>query len=271
MKSSYILQGGEEGAKRLRILAEATWPTTRTLLLRAGLGAGMRCLDVGCGSGEVTLELARLVGPRAEVIGVDADPSILEHARVAAEREGLLNVRFLLSDATELDALAGFDLVYSRFLLTHLRDPMAAVESMKRCLKPGGALVLEDIDFAGHFSDPPCPAFSRFVALYEALATRRGADPFIGPRLLGLLLRGGLTDVLEDVVLPTFRTGAGKLVALLTTLHIREATVEAGLGTAAELDELIEELERFTADQGTLLSLPRIFQVWGKRAGDRRR
>ena len=85
----YVLRGGRAGAERLRVLNRVKWPTTEPLLRVAGLRAGMSCLDVGCGSGDVTLKMATLVGAEGSVVGVDRDLSILQLASQEAERQGL--------------------------------------------------------------------------------------------------------------------------------------------------------------------------------------
>ena len=85
----YVLRGGRAGAERLRLLNRVKWPTTQPLLREAGLRAGMSCLDVGCGSGDVTLKMATLVGVEGNVVGVDRDQSILQLASHEAERQGL--------------------------------------------------------------------------------------------------------------------------------------------------------------------------------------
>src|SRR5947207_16019613 len=85
----YVLRGGEQGAERLELLARVKWPTTKALLRRVGLRPGMHCLDVGCGSGAVTLKLARWVGPAGRAVGVDLDERCLELARREATRKGL--------------------------------------------------------------------------------------------------------------------------------------------------------------------------------------
>src|SRR5215510_3163017 len=72
-RTDYVLRGGDAGAERLRLLAQVVWPTTERLLDRAGVAPGMRCLDVGCGIGAVTVELARRVGPSGHVLGIDFD------------------------------------------------------------------------------------------------------------------------------------------------------------------------------------------------------
>ena len=90
----YVIRGGRAGYDRLQLLARDRWPTTRALFARAGVGAGMRCIDLGCGGGEVTFELAKLVAPDGDVVGVDMDEIKLALAREAAADRGITNVEF---------------------------------------------------------------------------------------------------------------------------------------------------------------------------------
>jgi 2-polyprenyl-3-methyl-5-hydroxy-6-metoxy-1,4-benzoquinol methylase len=69
----YVIRGGSEGYNRLLLLARASWPDTAALFSRAGIRSGMKCIDLGCGGGEVTIEMARLVEPGGSVMGVDMD------------------------------------------------------------------------------------------------------------------------------------------------------------------------------------------------------
>jgi SAM-dependent methyltransferase len=262
---TYILRGGEKGAERLRLLAVVKWPTTDTLLRRVGLRPGMRCLDVGCGIGAVTLKLARWVGPTGQAVGIDRDERCLELARQEAGRQGLAPT-FRAASVGDLGEEGVYDLVYSRFLLTHLPEPGRAVERMMRAARPGGLVVVEDIEFAAHFCHPACPAFDRYVSLYQQAVQRKGGDPNIGPRLVSLLLDGGLRRVGVEVVQPTYRKGPGKRIAGVTMEHIREAVVAAGLASPGEIDTIVADLDRFARNPRTILSLPRIFQVWGRRS-----
>src|SRR5262249_18537404 len=191
---AYVLRGGEKGAQRLRLLALVKWPTTKSLLQRVGLRKGMHCLDVGCGIGAVTLKLARSVGPGGRVVGTDTDERCVEMARQEALRRNL-SALFRAGSVSELQEEGVYDLVYSRFLLTHLAKPERAIERLVGAAQPGGVVVVEDIEFAAHFCYPVCPAFHRYVRLYEEVVRRKGGDPNIGPRLLGLLLDSGLEEV----------------------------------------------------------------------------
>src|SRR5438876_9709070 len=93
-EGSYIIRGGVEGRERLRLLSRILRPTTLALFDRVGVRPGMRCLDVGCGGGDVTLELGRLVGPAGRVVGIDIDATKLDLARQEAAAHGVAIVEF---------------------------------------------------------------------------------------------------------------------------------------------------------------------------------
>src|SRR4028119_1535136 len=84
----YVLRGGRAGAERLRLLNRVKWPTTEALLGEAGLRAGMGCLDVGCGGGDVTLKMAAIVGAEGNVVGADRGEAILRLAGQGGGRQG---------------------------------------------------------------------------------------------------------------------------------------------------------------------------------------
>jgi SAM-dependent methyltransferase len=260
----YVIEGGRPGRERLRLLSTVLAPTTNHFLDRVGITAGMRCLDVGCGGGDVTRELARRAGPSGLVVGLDFDQQVLALAREDADAEGLANIAFRQLDAQGLHDAAEFDVVYARFLLTHLPDWRRGLRRMIAALRPGGWLAIEDIDFTGHFCHPECPAFRRYVVLYQEAVMRHGADPNIGPKLAEALIDEGVMDVSVEVVQPVFLSGAGKRIAAVTMERIAARVIEADLGTAAEVAQIIIELEEFARDPRTLLSLPRIFQVSGR-------
>jgi ubiquinone/menaquinone biosynthesis C-methylase UbiE len=261
----YVLRGGAQGAERLRLLAAVKWPTTKILFVKAGLRQGMHCLDVGCGIGAVAFRMAEIVGATGRFVGMDIDERCVELARLEAQRLGS-NVEFRSGSATDLQDTAAYDLVFGRFVLTHLREPEKALQRMIQAARPGGVVVVEDIQFTGHFSHPTCPAFDRYVALYQQVVLRKGGDPNIGPRLLGMLLDAGLSEVELEVIQPTNRQGPGKQIAAVTMEHIREAVVGAGLATDEEVDGIVAELDSFASNPRTMMSLPRIFQVWGKKS-----
>ncbi len=134
----------------------------------------MTCLDTGCGGGDVTVELARLVGPAGHAVGADVDETAIAIAGIETESLGLTNVDYRRADATQLDDVGTFDVVYARFLLSHLLNPPRALADLRAMLKPGGCIIVEDVDFSGYFCDPESRAFDRYIDLYIKAAQRRG-------------------------------------------------------------------------------------------------
>jgi hypothetical protein len=155
------------------------------------------------------------------------------------------------------------DLAYARFLLSHLPDPAHAARQLRAATRPGGVIVVEDVDFSGHFCYPPNEAFRRYQELDQAVVRRRGADPDLGPRPPDLFEAAGIEDVQLEVILPAFRDGEGKQMARVTMDGIQQAVVAAGLATDGEVDAIVTELAAFERDERTIMSLPRVFQVWG--------
>ena len=264
--SRYVISGGKDGKERLKLLSQVMAPTTSQLLKTAGIGEGMTCLDVGCGGGFVTRLLADFVGPRGKVVGTDMDNVILALAREDVEAERLENVEFRHADASVCQDEAAYDLVYARFLLTHLSEPEKCLDTMLKACKPGGLIVIEDIDFTGNFCYPRFPAYERYTELYQEVVRRRGGDPNIGHKLPGMLRKAGVQDVRVSVAQPAHLEGEGKLVTAITMMRIADSVISEGLAPQDEVDRVIAELNEVASNPEFLMGLPRIFQSWGRRA-----
>jgi ubiquinone/menaquinone biosynthesis C-methylase UbiE len=261
--ASYIIDGGEPGAARLAVLGRTLAASSESFLKRTGLRPGVRVLDAGCGSGELTGWMADLVGP-AEVVGVDVDLTVLSIAR---ERwgDGPAAPRFVMADAGSIPAALGrFDVVYARFLLSHQTDPLATLRDLRELCRPGGVVAVEDVDIPAMYCEPPSLAFERSTELYCQAAVARGADPRLGPRLAALFEEAGFEDIDAGAVHPSFREGEGKLLAALTLRSIRAAVLASDLIDEDAFDDVLEEVERLAADPDTLIGLPRIHQVMGR-------
>ena len=267
--SSYIILGGVPGRERLAVLREIMRQSTGALLERVGPDPGERVLDLGCGGGDVTRELARRVGPAGNVVGLDRDVVALRIALDEARAAGLGNIRYIEADLfaeTALGTAGGpFDLVYMRFLLSHLADPDAALSMVWAAIRPGGRLVIEDVDFSGHFCHPPSDAFARYVELYRQAARSRKADADLGPSLPGRLKAAGFIEIGLSIAQPASWTGPVKLIAALTMEAISDAVAASGLASVQELASLVDELHRLAQDQTTVMATPRVVQVWARR------
>jgi ubiquinone/menaquinone biosynthesis C-methylase UbiE len=263
--STYAIRGGKAGARRLDLLAQVMAPTTEALLDTAGVAAGLCCADVGCGSGHVSRSLAERVGPAGRVVGVDFDPVKLDAARAASRKAGLANLEFRLVDVAVWSELGAYDLVYGRFIVSHLADRAGLIARMCDSLRPRGTLVLEDIDFTGAFCRPANPWYERYCALYTAVIGRRGGDANAGADLYRLCLEAGLRDVGVRVVQPVHGgRSAAKELSLSTMVNIADAVATDGIADREELTRIIEGFTAFTDDPRSVIACPRIFQVWGR-------
>ncbi len=271
-EAGYMIRGGREGRERLRLITRVLAPATSALLDRVGIPEDAACLDVGSGGGDVTLELARraLAG---RVLGIDLDAAKLEIARAEAHDAGIVNVEYRRDDLFSADLPGGFDVVHARFVLSHLVDPQAAAVALVRALRPGGTLVVTDIEKRAAFCWPPHRSFARYVDLYSATARARGGDPDIGPRLPSLLARAGCRPVHVHVEQPVGREPEGyerdvKLTAPITLEGIADAAVASGIATRSEVEAIVDDLFRLAADGETVMSTPRMVQAWGSRPID---
>ncbi|SHG67499.1 methyltransferase domain-containing protein [Streptoalloteichus hindustanus] len=267
MTERYVLPGGAVAKRRLDIIAGFLRPATLALLRRVGVAPGHRCLDLGCGGGHVTADLARMVAPSGSALGLDADAEVLELARADAVAGGVRGASFEVGDARELD-MTGFDLVYARCLLGHLPDPADVVRRMVRAAVPGGVVVVEDIDHDGVLTYPPSAAYTTYSRVYQDLVRRRGADPTIGFALPGLLRDAGLAEIGLNVTHPAFLAGAPKRVHCSTLVAIMPLVVGEGLLDEAAAEALLAEMTAVAEDPGTVVTGPRVVQSWGRRPVD---
>src|SRR5213075_2168535 len=205
----YAIHGGQEGKERLDLLARVMLPTTRQLLDRVGLIKGMKCLDVGCGGGQVSILMASIVGPEGRVMGTDTDEEILVLAKKDSEAANTPNVEFQQMDACASVWQEKFDLTYARFLLSHLSEPEKCLGAMLKACRPEGTIVIEDTHFSGSFCYPSSTAYERYSKLYQNIVQRRGGDPNIGPKLPAMLRKAGVQGIEFNVIQPTQIVGEG--------------------------------------------------------------
>ncbi len=261
----YAIRGGRAGRERLRLISRVLRPQTLALFHSAGVGEGMTCLDMGCGGGDASFELAVVVGPNGRVLGIDIDNEKLAIARDEARAKGLDNVEFRNANAMhEADETGSFDFTFARQLLCHVPDPARVLREMITFASPGGLVAVDDVDFSGYFCHPPCPAFDRYLSLLRQTMHARGGNADIGPEIPGLLIAAGLENVEMRVVQAAATQGEIKLVQPITMDNITEAVVADGLANAREVKEISDELYAYAGDPETVMSMPRHIQAWGR-------
>jgi len=152
-------------------------------------------LDVGCGPGTITLDLAQRLNA-GMVIGFDRAGDVLDAARVDAAAAGVVNVEFKVGDVYGIEADGGtYDIVHAHQVLQHLSDPVAALIEMRRVCRPDGVVAARDSDYSAMTWFPAHPGLDRWLKLYLSLARANHAEPDAGRHLRSWAMRAGFTSV----------------------------------------------------------------------------
>ncbi|MFI2214720.1 methyltransferase domain-containing protein [Streptomyces sp. NPDC020141] len=179
------------------VLRSHTWRTAANsaAYLLGELTGDARILDVGCGPGTITADLAALV-PEGRVTGVDREPGIVEQARSLAASRGLANAEFAVADVNQLEfADDSFDVVHAHQVLQHVGDPVGALREMRRVCRPGGTVAVRDSDYGSFAWFPEIPALDEWNRVYHRVARASGGEPDAGRRLLSWARAAGFTDL----------------------------------------------------------------------------
>lgn len=215
------------------------------------LRPGLRLLDVGCGPGTITADLAGCVGD-GTVVGIDRSPTMI--ATVRAEYRAA-NLTFCVGDAYDLQfADDTFDVVYAHQVLQHLSDPVAALRELRRVTRPGGIVAVRDSDYAAFAWAPRDPTLDRWMTLYHDLTRHNRAEADAGRFLKAWALDAGFTDVRASSSTWTFHDPDDRAWWGGTwserALHSEFATqaLQAGLTDPDELHEISAAFLRWAAD-----------------------
>ncbi|MEM8922065.1 MAG: methyltransferase domain-containing protein [Actinomycetota bacterium] len=159
------------------------------------LKPGLRVLDVGCGPGTITADLAARCAP-GELVAVDRAPEILAEAKAACAARGVDNVTVAVGDVYALDHPDdSFDVVHAHQVLQHLSDPVAALREMRRVCRPDGVVAVRDADYHAMTWYPPDPDLDRWMHIYQAVARSNDAEPDAGRMLLAWANQVGFSSV----------------------------------------------------------------------------
>ncbi|MGI5479829.1 methyltransferase domain-containing protein [Streptomyces lavendofoliae] len=208
---------------------------------------GLEVLDVGCGPGTITADLAALVGPDGRVTAVDAAAGVLEQARATTRERGLDNVRFAVADVHALDFPDdSFDIVHAHQVLQHVGDPVRALREMRRVCRPGGVVAARDSDYAAFAWYPVVPVLDEWLELYRRVARANGGEPDAGRRLLSWARRAGFTDVTATAAAWCFATPeerawwSGLWAERTTASQYARLAVDGGHATERQLTAIAE-------------------------------
>ncbi|KAF2273721.1 S-adenosyl-L-methionine-dependent methyltransferase [Westerdykella ornata] len=212
----------------------------------------LKILDVGCGPGTISVDLAQRV-PQGFVYAIDPSEAVIEKARQHAAEKGVSNIRFEVGDIFNWEALdgveeKGFDIVHAHQVLQHLQDPLGAMKEMKRLTKPGGIVAVRDADYSAFTWYPEIPGLRKWSALYLKAAQSIGCDPNIGRRLHAVALEAGFDrkDIEASAAVWVFSTPeerkwwCGLWAERTLQSEFKHKVLEKGLGTVEDLEAIAE-------------------------------
>ncbi len=270
IRSTYALPATDRERQRLMTQAEMVRPITRRLFVDAGIGPGMRILDLGCGVGDVSLLLADLVGPTGEVVGVDRDPRSLEVARNRAG--GSPQVSFIEQDLADLAFEGTFDACVGRYILMHLPEPIAAIRMAARSVRPGGIIAFQDSDLSRvePMVFPETPLVMRCAEALDRVSLLAGVERHMGYRYRPLFLAAGLSEpeLRMDTMLGGGPDFAGYHVFAETFRSLLPVMERFGVATAAEfeIDTLAERIRDEIVANDAVMSFPPQAVAWTRTA-----
>ncbi len=257
---SYDLQNSHRSVdaevRRLAAQARSGWAKEARVLSWFGLQDGMSVLEVGSGPGFTTAQLLALL-PTSSLTCVEVDRTLLDQATAHLQDKGGERVEFIEGSVMAMELEDNhFDFVYARFLFQHLADPLGAAQEIWRVLKPGGKLVIFDIDdgLFGLFA-PPIPEFTPVLEAFGAAQATRGGNRHIGRDLPQILEAANFANIdVEAVASDSSTRGVADYLQHIHPDRMR-SLVDAGRLTE-------EQLTQFAAALDTFLATPDAYTLW---------
>jgi SAM-dependent methyltransferase len=266
--SGYAL--GYTDAEHARLIYQAARlaPLTERLFREAGIASGQRVLDIGSGMGDVAMLAAMMVGPSGEVVGIERDPRSIARARVRAAEAGLRNVTFHQSDASQIPEGPPFDAAVGRLILQYIPDPVGALRSVSRLVRPGGVLAFQEPTFAPYLRIAErLPLWFSVVSLVEESFRSAGANTEVGLSLHTLFEQAGLPPpaMHMDIPLGTDRQFVGWICDLLFSLQPQAQQHNVSLEKLGDLTTLSDRLRAEVAASKTLVTWIGLVSAWTRK------
>jgi SAM-dependent methyltransferase len=269
--SHYSLGSTDAEHERLIWQASRLAPLTERLFREAGIGPGQRVLDLGSGVGDVAMLVAGLVGPSGEVVGLERDTRSIARARARVAEAGLRNVSFTEADVNQIANDKPFDAAVGRFILEFLPDPLAALRSVSRSVRPGGVLAFHEPCYAPFLLlSAHLPLWSASVSLIHQTLVRSGANTEIGLDLHRIFLEAGLPGpaMRMEILLGSDADFTSWTHDLLCSLRPQIQQHNLSLEPLGDFATLRERLQAEVAASKTVVPFVALVGVWCHRLID---
>ncbi|KAF7347290.1 Class I SAM-dependent methyltransferase [Mycena venus] len=239
------------------VLRSHSWRTAQNscAYLLGSLTPKMHILDVGCGPGTITADLAKLV-PEGHVTGIEhSAEDVLQNARDEAAAQGISNITYTIDNVLSLSFPDNsFDVVHAHQVLQHVPDPVKALKEMYRVTKPGGVVAARDTDFSAMTWYPESEGMTRWHKIYTQTARANGGEPDSGRRLLSYALKAGIPKDQITSSASTWCYSTAEDVAWWSSTWAQRVTLSTFASGA---------LERGVAKQEDLDAMSEAWKAWG--------
>ncbi len=267
--ADYALGNTDAEHERLIWQGARVAPITERLFREAGIGPGQRVLDLGSGVGDVAILAARLVGPSGEVVGIERDLRSIARARARVAEAGLRNVSFTQTDVSQIPDSEPFDAVVGRFILMWLPDPVAALRSLSRLVRPGGVFAFLEPSWAPVLALlAPLPLWSATASIIHETLLRTGANPEMGPDLYQKFQEAGLPAPTMRMEMPLGKEPdlAQWFYDICCTLRPQMQQLHLPIESLGSLDTLVDRMQAEVAGSETVASWFAAVGAWSRKA-----
>jgi 2-polyprenyl-3-methyl-5-hydroxy-6-metoxy-1,4-benzoquinol methylase len=243
-------------------------PYTERLFREAGIGPGQRVLDLGSGVGDVSILLARIVGPSGEVVGIERDAHSIVRANARVAEGGLRNVSFTQSDVNKIASDQPFDAAVGRFILMFLPDPASVLRSLTRLVRPGGVLAFQEPTWIPLLAfGARLPLWSKLLYAIHETFQRSDVNPEMGIALYHMFQEVGLPAPAMHMETPlgsdaNFTSLICDLISSVRPLALQHNVSLEALGN---LDTLSERIQAEVAASNTVVSFVPMVGVWTRK------
>jgi ubiquinone/menaquinone biosynthesis C-methylase UbiE len=267
--TDYVLGYTDAEQERLIRQAAKLAPITERLFREAGIERGFRVLDLGSGLGDVSMLLARLVGPSGQVVGIERDATSIERARARIAAAGFRNVNFLNTDVNTIVTDQAFDAAVGRFILMFLPDPVSVLRSVSRLVRPGGVLAFNEPSWAPMLAlGAGLPLWSRTRHLIHETLMRSGANREMGFALYRVFQEVGLPAPKMHLEMPLGNDADFiRLTSdLLCSLRPLAEQHKVSLQELGDLETLPDRIRSEVATANTVVSLIAVVGAWSRKS-----
>jgi ubiquinone/menaquinone biosynthesis C-methylase UbiE len=266
--ASYVLGYTEAEHERLIRQAALIAPITERLFREAGIAAGQRVLDLGSGLGDVSMLVARLVGPSGEVVGIERDRTSIERAQARVLEAGLRNVSFTQTDVNQVVSDKAFDAAVGRLILMFLPDPVSVLRSVSRLVRPGGVLAFQEPSWIPMLGlGDRLPLWSSMLRSIHDTLLRSGANPEMGLALYPIFQEIGLpAPNMRLEILLGRDTGFIRVISdLVYSLQPLAGQHSVSMEELGDLNTLRDRICAEVAAANTVVSVVPLLGVWSRK------